>query len=55
VSTNYGWDGTDLSDIKLENFDPICVGPRGYDPQGSGQVGQVPVRMGHDGWDKSFF
>jgi hypothetical protein len=45
----------DLSGPILENSDPICVEPREYDPHGSGRVGQGLVRMGHDGWDESFF
>jgi hypothetical protein len=32
VSMGHEWGGTDLSGLKLENFNLIRVGLRGYDP-----------------------
>jgi hypothetical protein len=51
VSVDHGWDETNLSGQKLENSDLIRVGPCGYNPHGSGRVGQGPILMGHGGWD----
>jgi hypothetical protein len=55
VSMSYGCGGTDLSGLKLETFDLIRVGSRGYDLYGSERVSQGLIRMGHGGWDGSFF